>query len=194
MLSTQASQVHAIPSAAPLTQAAQAFLESGIGALIAVDDAGQPEGMLTDRDILRRAIAPEGTQASELLVRDVMSAPLITARMSDDIDKLLAILEEHGLRRLPLEDDHGRIAGLVSFDDLVEQLAELSGGVATAVFRQLRTARSRGTVQHVRDEVEQGFTELHERLAYANWSARETLLRDLDLFRDKMRELFRPHP
>ncbi len=190
MLAPHAKEVHAVRGDATLQDAAKAFYESGVGALIVVDDAGQPEGIVTDRDILRRAIAVAEKDLAALRVCDVMSAPLVTARATDPVAAVVALLEQHGIRRLPLEDDHGRIVGFVSFDDLVGEFADVGSAIARCVRRELRSARMAGRVEHLRDEVEHGLSDLHDKLARANWSARETFLFELDQFRDRVRDLF----
>ena len=188
MLAHRATEVHAIGHTASLAEAGTAFFEHGVGSLVVVDEAGQPLGMVTDRDVLRRAIAVEGAKLDELTVADVMTSPLLTVQVGDDLDTVLGVLDRNGLRRVPVEEN-GRIVGIVSFDDLIERLTRVSADVADSVQRQLRSARMVGNVQHVRDEIEQGLSDLHDRLAYAKWSARETFLKEIDAFRDRVRAM-----
>ncbi|EWT07333.1 inosine-5-monophosphate dehydrogenase [Intrasporangium chromatireducens Q5-1] len=74
-------------------------------------------GIITNRDLRFVPVA----EWSRTLVRDVMTPmPLITAPVDIDRDSAAAILRQHKRERLPLVDDHGRLAGLITVKDFVK--------------------------------------------------------------------------
>jgi len=131
-----------------LCAAARRMREQHVGALVVVDETdGQRRavGMLTDRDIVTAAVA-QGIDPAKLNVGDVMSARLISAREDDSLIEVLRSMRSHGLRRMPVLDTQDQLVGLVTRDDLIEELAQ-SLSVAVAVVpasanqeRQQRTA------------------------------------------------------
>ena len=90
------------------------------------DGASVPVGILTDRDIVVSVIAP-GLDPASLQVGDIMSEDLLTARDSDDVYETIEKMRLRGIRRVPVVDAGGSLAGIVSADDLLEFLAEEMG-------------------------------------------------------------------
>ncbi|MGI4721025.1 MAG: CBS domain-containing protein [Janthinobacterium lividum] len=100
-----------------------------VGDVIVVDQfdgASVPVGILTDRDIVVSVIAP-GLDPASLQVGDIMSDDLLTARDSDDLYETIEKMRLRGIRRVPVVDANGNLAGIVSADDLLEFLAEEMG-------------------------------------------------------------------
>jgi CBS domain-containing protein len=100
-----------------------------VGDVIVVDrfdGASVPVGILTDRDIVVSVIAP-GLDPASLQVGDIMSDDLLTARDSDDVYETIEKMRLRGIRRVPVVDANGSLAGIVSADDLLEFLAEEMG-------------------------------------------------------------------
>ncbi|MGE6759822.1 CBS domain-containing protein [Corallococcus interemptor] len=100
-----------------VAEAAEALRDQHVGALVVVQEDLKPVGMLTDRDIVTRVMAAR-KDARATAVQDVMTPGPFVARVSDSIDKTLFAVRQHGVRRLPIVDEEGRVAGLVSLDDL----------------------------------------------------------------------------
>lgn len=73
---------------------------------------GEPTGMVTERDILYK-VAAEDLPASKVLLRKVMSTPLITAPSSTPVTDGLKMMTEHHIRRL-LVTEGGKPIGIVS--------------------------------------------------------------------------------
>ena len=97
-----------------------------VGDLVVVDADGGgnlPVGMLTDRDIVMAVIAP-GLDPASLLAGDIMSDDVLTAGEGDDVVETIERMRLRGIRRVPVTDAGGYLAGIVSADDLLEFLAE----------------------------------------------------------------------
>lgn len=106
-----------------LTRAAELMEENDCGEIPVVDDdhGRLPVGVITDRDIVCRAVA-EGKNPAATKVGDIMSAPCITASEEMGIEECLEILEKHQIRRLPLIDKNGRLSGIVAQADIARYL------------------------------------------------------------------------
>ena len=83
-------------------------------------------GIITDRDIVVSVIAL-GLDPASLLVGDIMSEDLLTASENDDVYETIERMRFRGIRRTPVVNGAGGLAGIVSVDDLLEFLAEEMG-------------------------------------------------------------------
>jgi CBS domain-containing protein len=109
--------------------AALLMRKNHVGDLVVVDqpDSEQiPVGIVTDRDIVVSVIAL-GLDTSSLLVGDIMNGDLMTVREQDDIYTTIEQMRFRGVRRAPVVNAGGGLAGIVSADDLLEFLAEEMG-------------------------------------------------------------------
>ncbi len=98
-----------------LAEAARAMREGDVGAVLVVDD-GRVSGILTDRDIVVRAIA-DGRDPTSTTVRDACSADVVTLTPDQDLDEARRLMQEHDVRRMPVVQD-GRPAGILSLGDM----------------------------------------------------------------------------
>jgi CBS domain-containing protein len=116
-----------------IAAAARMFADAGIGSLVVVDD-GRPVGIVTDRDLVVRALA-RGV-GSDGRVDGVMSMGVVALDADDDVEELYAVFGRHAIRRVPVVD-HDRVVGMVSLDDALvstaSQLAALSGVLSTQI-------------------------------------------------------------
>ncbi len=114
-----------------VVQAARVMDEADVGPVIVLDD-GAVCGILTDRDIVVRAVAegrdPQSTTVGEVCTKDPTSlAP------SDDVERAISIMREQKIRRIPVVED-GRPVGILSLGDVAvdrdpdSALAEISAG------------------------------------------------------------------
>ena len=106
-----------------LAAAARHMRELGVGALPICGDDDELHGMLTDRDIVVKCIAegldPQSVTAGKL-AQNVTYHVDSAARVED----MLAIMEEHQVRRLPVIDTYRRLVGIVSEADIARNLPE----------------------------------------------------------------------
>ncbi len=68
-------------------------------------------------------------QVQETRVREIMTSPAIVVHQNAHINEVQALMEEHGIRRLPVVDDDGRLVGIVSAGDLREAMAVIAASV-----------------------------------------------------------------
>lgn len=110
-----------------------------VGDLVVVEQPNGervPVGIITDRDIVVSVIAL-GLDPASLLVGDIMVEELMTATEDEDVYETIDRMRFKGIRRVPVVNSMGGLAGIVSIDDLVEFLAEEMGELSRISSRQL---------------------------------------------------------
>jgi dTDP-glucose pyrophosphorylase len=108
------------------------------GIALVVDTERRLLGTLTDGDLRRAILAglPLDTPVSSALERKTAALP-VTAPLEADHATLLAAMREHTVRQLPLLDTEGRVAGLVTLDDLLpEEVLPLQAVIMAGGFGQ----------------------------------------------------------
>lgn len=99
-----------------LLDAARVMRDDDIGDVIVVRDGGVA-GIVTDRDIVVRAIA-EGRTPEATKIVDVASAEIVTISPEEPVDRAVALMRDKAIRRLPVCDEEGKPVGVVSLGDL----------------------------------------------------------------------------
>jgi CBS domain-containing protein len=117
--------VATITQTATLREAIDQLTERRIGALVVSGDGKAIEGIISERDIVRAA-ATSGPSALDGSVGAVMSTDVVTCSAGDGVDRLMALMTERRIRHLPVVDERGHLAGIVSIGDVVKaRLSEL---------------------------------------------------------------------
>ena len=104
-----------LPATASVAQAAMRMRDDDIGDVI-VMDGGRVFGILTDRDVVVRAVA-EGRDPASTTIRDVCSTDLVTLSPDDDVKRAIDLMKQKAIRRIPVCQD-GNPVGIVSIGDL----------------------------------------------------------------------------
>lgn len=115
--------VAVVPSQ-PVSEAAKAMRDYGIGAVLVVDN-GQLKGIASDRDIVVRAIA-SGKDPGSTPVSEVCSPDLVTVTPDEDADIAVQRMREHGVRRVPVVEGGSRPVGMLSIGDMAIERDERS--------------------------------------------------------------------
>jgi CBS domain-containing protein len=120
--------VHVVTPATTIQQAAQMMRDLDTGILPVCDDQAII-GLLTDRDIVVRALA-EGKEA-ESAVTDAMTGNVVCMYEDDDVEEAAQMMEEKQIRRLIVLNRNQELAGIVSLADLSREVGDegLSGEV-----------------------------------------------------------------
>ena len=98
-------------------EAARAMRDWGVGAILVVSNESL-YGLVTDRDLVVRAVAEE--RGADEPVGPLSSANLIGVDADADVHEAMRLMRQHGVRRLPVLED-GQVAGIVSLGDLAMQ-------------------------------------------------------------------------
>jgi CBS domain-containing protein len=108
--------VVAIDPSASLAEAAQLMREANVGILPVVDD-GQVCGVITDRDLVVRAIAA-GADLTSTPVGECATGDLVVAHPNWDLDQAMGAMARAQIGRLPVIDDDNTLAGIVTLGSL----------------------------------------------------------------------------
>jgi CBS domain-containing protein len=100
-----------------LDRVAKLMTQNDCGEIPIVDSADRPVGVITDRDIVCRVVA-EGKNPSAYTAEQYMSQPVVTVRADAPLDEVVATMEKHQIRRVPLVDERGCCAGMISQADV----------------------------------------------------------------------------
>lgn len=104
---------------ATLDEIALTMLNAGCGSVAVVDSKKQPQGIVTDRDIALTA-ARMHKPLWEISCQELtQNQKVFTIGSDDDIDTALKLFQDQHIRRLPVVDSKGRLAGILSVDDLI---------------------------------------------------------------------------
>jgi CBS domain-containing protein len=118
--------------------AAKLMRHHHVGTVVVVDEREEgrvPVGIVTDRDIVIEVCAVDLNQ-NVITVDDIMAPELVTVREDEGLLETVEIMRSKGVRRLPVVDKDGRLAGIVSVDDMLELLTEQMAEMARILGRE----------------------------------------------------------
>jgi CBS domain-containing protein len=126
-----------------VTEAANLMRQHHIGDVIIVethDGKRIPVGIVTDRDIVVEVIAA-GIDPRLLKLGDLRLAPLVTVGENASYAETVSRMSVEGVRRMPVVDADGALAGIITLDDMLWQLAAPLAALAglTGRGRELET-------------------------------------------------------
>ena len=99
--------------------------EHGIGAMVVSLDGRSVDGIVSERDVVRR-LHTDGPALLDHTVGDIMTSDVHTAEPSEAIDDLMRLMTEERVRHVPVVVD-GALAGIVSIGDVVKyRIGELT--------------------------------------------------------------------
>jgi len=106
-------------------RAAQLMKSEDVGPIPILDDLENRrlEGIITDRDIVLKVVA-EDRDPNTTRISEVMTIDVVTSRINDDAHKAVRLMEEHQVRRIPIVNDNGQLAGIVSQADVATRMQE----------------------------------------------------------------------
>ncbi|MFW5871299.1 MAG: CBS domain-containing protein [Verrucomicrobiota bacterium] len=100
-----------------LNRAAQKMKNINVGAVPVTDDRNQLSGILTDRDIVVRAVA-ENKDTSITPVSEVMTSGVVSCPVEQTVEEAAKLMEEQQVRRLLVVDGNNNVVGLLSLGDI----------------------------------------------------------------------------
>jgi CBS domain-containing protein len=105
-----------------IATAADRMRQRTVGSLIVVNGSKQPIGIVTDRDLVIRALADD-KDVNLTPVIEVMTPDVVVATGDTSISAALRLMRDGPFRRLPVVDNEGVLVGLVTLDDILMQVA-----------------------------------------------------------------------
>jgi CBS domain-containing protein len=101
----------------PITEIAKLMAKDDIGS-VPIGENDHLVGMVTDRDIVCKGIAADGSDVRRMTARDVMTEGIHCCREDDDLAKAVRHMEELKVRRLPVINKSKRMVGMLSLGDV----------------------------------------------------------------------------
>lgn len=129
----------------PLAEATRLMREKHVGALVILDMTDpqrRPQGILTDRDILRGQLS-KGADLHCLVVGDVMSRDPLCLRIDMTLAEGLEAMKARAVRRAPVIDRDGSLVGIITLDDLLPAVASELQDLAKLMSAQTHTGSAR---------------------------------------------------
>jgi CBS domain-containing protein len=125
-----------------LDQVAKLMAQNDCGEIPVVDAGDLPIGVITDRDIVCRVVA-EGKNPLAHTAEQYMSQPVVTVTADSSLEEVLATMEKHQIRRVPVVDERGRCAGIIAQADVAwtggeHEVAELVREVSRDTVKESR--------------------------------------------------------
>ncbi len=104
---------------------AKAMAKRGVSCAV-ITQSGSAVGIVTERDLVSKVMS-ESIDAKNVLVRDIMSTPLITIAPNATLTSAAELMAQYRVRRLVVVDQSGNLAGIVTTGDIARSLAEKHG-------------------------------------------------------------------
>ena len=120
---TMRRQLKTVPFDTSVRKAARLMREEKIGSLV-VEKSGEKVGIITDTDIVRRAVA-EGSDLSKITVLSIMTSPIATIESNRTIQDAHDMMADLSVRHLGVTEK-GTLIGLVSVRDLLISFKSIS--------------------------------------------------------------------
>lgn len=140
ILNRKGAHVATIEAGASLARAVELLRQHGVGALVVSDDSCIIEGIISERDVVRR-LASDGVGALDAHVALVMTREVTTCRPEDDLVHLARLMTDQRIRHVPVVDERGGLLGIVSIGDVVKQRLDHLENENQALFSYITNAR-----------------------------------------------------
>ncbi|HEX9787625.1 MAG TPA: CBS domain-containing protein [Candidatus Binatia bacterium] len=115
-----------IAAGAIVTVDAKASVHETVGVMdkknvtaVVVTASGKPEGIFTERDVLKRVAARE-IPVKQTIIKEVMTAPILTMPQTALVGDVLAEMYRRDIRNMPVSTDTGDLLGLVSMPEILQ--------------------------------------------------------------------------
>jgi CBS domain-containing protein len=105
-----------------LVDAARKMAELNVGSMPICGEDDRLKGMLTDRDVVVKALAQDRDPA-KVTAGELAQGKPVTIGADDDVNELLSTMAMHRVRRLPVIDGH-RLVGIVALADVARALPD----------------------------------------------------------------------
>ena len=110
----------------PLTAAAQKMAQLNVGSLPICGEDNRLKGMITDRDIVVKAVARD-RNPGDVMAGELAEGKPVTVGADDDVSEVLSTMAEHKVRRLPVIDGH-QLVGIVAVADVARAMPDRKVG------------------------------------------------------------------
>ena len=118
ILATKPGGVITAQSNQQIREAATMMADYNIGAIVVVDEAGELVGILSERDIVRKAVTHD--RVFDMPISEVMTQNVVTALPQDDLMSVAHTMTERRFRHMPILNEEGGLIGMISIGDVLK--------------------------------------------------------------------------
>lgn len=122
MIRKKGSEVYSVSPESTVYKALEAMEQHNTGALL-VMDGEKMVGILSERDCVRK-VDLQGRNARETKVREIMTADVITVNCDQPLEECMTLMQDKGIRHLPVYDNQ-ELVGFVSVRDMLGEMLEM---------------------------------------------------------------------
>ena len=122
MLRKKGSEIFSIVPDATVLDALKMMSQHNTGALMVLR-AGKVEGILSERDIVRK-VELAGKSAKSMKVSEIMTTKVIYVEASQPLEECMALMIEKNIRHLPVFDGN-ELLGLISVRDVLKEVVNV---------------------------------------------------------------------
>jgi len=123
MIRKKGSEIFSISSDATVYEALTIMARHNTGALMVVSANNKVEGILSERDCVRR-VELEGKTAKGTLVREIMTSKVIYVEAGQQLEECMALMIDKNVRHLPVFDG-SELLGLISVRDVLKEVVDV---------------------------------------------------------------------
>lgn len=122
ILQVKGSGVFTVKPTMAIAEVVRILTEKRIGAVVVSSDGLRPQGILSERDIVR-SLASHGNATLEKTAKDLMTARVTTCTPKDQLADLMGVMTAKRIRHLPVMEDD-TLVGIISIGDVVKWRVE----------------------------------------------------------------------
>lgn len=117
---------------ASVAEATRIMHDNHVGSVIVPSETGAPQGIITERDVMRLCACGKAAELESITVQECMTKNVVCGSPDDSIDDALSLMTQRRFRRLPIVAGH-ELMGLLSIGDLVKAKLEQTAQEAQAL-------------------------------------------------------------
>ena len=107
---------------AKVNEVAELMSDSNVGCVVITNDQC-PVGIVTDRDLVVRVIA-RGRDPKKTAIEEVMTLDPVVVEDGTGLFEAMQFIRDEGVRRLPIIDGDGKLAGIITMDDIIRLIGQ----------------------------------------------------------------------
>lgn len=119
ILDHKGRNVYSVKNSAKLREAIEVLNHKNIGVVLVTDEQGKLDGILSERDIVRKSLRQESGFRDERVTKS-MTSHVYTLPSSASLEQVMEVMSGSHVRHVPIVDDD-EIVGLISIGDVVKR-------------------------------------------------------------------------
>jgi signal-transduction protein with cAMP-binding, CBS, and nucleotidyltransferase domain len=108
---------------AKVIEVAELMNNSKVGCVVITGNDQFPVGIVTDRDLVVRVIA-RGKDPKKTAIEEVMTRDPVVVEDGTGLFEAMQFIRDEGIRRLPIVDCDGKLAGIITLDDIIRLIGQ----------------------------------------------------------------------